>query len=137
MHGLSGMEVRWWNIGTTLPLNCGAAPKVLLAYQPAAEIERVLAQPLTALTPKSIVDPAALRVELAEIRVRGWEVAMDDVALGLTALAAPCLDDSGVVLASISIGGLTPQMVSSRGKPQHLQPLLDAAQEISRLCAQR
>jgi DNA-binding IclR family transcriptional regulator len=136
VHGLGGMEVRWWSIGTTLPLNCGAAPKVLLAYQPPAEIELVLAQPLTALTPKSIVDPAALRAELAEIRDRGWEVAMDDVALGLTALAAPCLDTSGSVLASISIGGLTPQMVS-RGKPQHLQPLLDAAQEISRLCAQR
>lgn len=136
VHGLGSLEVRWWNIGTTLPLNCGAAPKVLLAYQPAVEIERVLAAPLTALTPNSITDPAELRAELAAIRERGWELAMDDVALGLTALAAPCLDASGSILASISIGGLTPQMVS-RGKPQHLKPLLEAADQIARLCAQR
>lgn len=136
VHGLGGLEVRWWNIGTTLPLNCGAAPKVLLAYQSQAEIEQFLAHPMTALTPESTTDPVVLRQNLVEIRARGWELAIDDVALGLTALAAPCLDAQGAILASISIGGLTPQMVR-KGKPEHLTQLIDAANEIARLCAQR
>jgi DNA-binding IclR family transcriptional regulator len=100
------------------------------------EIERFLSQPLKALTTKSLTDPVKLRANLTDIRARGWELAIDDVALGLTALAAPCLDTSGAILASVSIGGLTPQMVT-RGKPQHLQTLCDAANEIARLCAQR
>lgn len=134
IHGLGGMEVRWWNVGTALPPNCGAAPKVLLAHQPQAEIDRVLAAPLDAMTPKSMADPIALREQLAVIRKRGWELAADDVALGLTALAAPCLSPTGETIASISIGGLTPQMIS-RGKPAHLDKLLEAASEIAERCA--
>jgi IclR family transcriptional regulator, KDG regulon repressor len=134
VHALSGMEVRWWNVGSALPPNCGAAPKVLLAHQSPMEIERILSRPLEAITPKSETDPAKLREHLAVIRKRGWELAVDDVAVGLAALAAPCLSPTGETIASVSIGGLTPQMVN-RGKPVHLDCVLDAAAEIARLCA--
>src|SRR5262249_48656634 len=128
-HDIRGMEVRWWAVGGTLPLNCGGAPKLLLAYQPEEEIERALAQPLVALTPKSITDPVTLRAQLARIRARGWEFAIDDVALGLTALAVPVMNDDGQPICAISIGGLTPQMVR-RGRPIHLARLQAAASVI-------
>lgn len=130
VHDMKGMEIRWWAIGGTLPINCGAAPRVLLAFQPAEEIERMLNGPLTALTPKSITDPHQLRRRLQLIRKRGWEFAIDDVAVGLTALALPILGGDGVPLCAISISGLTPQMVE-KGRPVHLDRLQAAARTIN------
>jgi IclR family KDG regulon transcriptional repressor len=129
LHDQQGMEVRWWQVGGTLPLNCGGAPKLMLAFQPEDEIERVLAQPLVALTPKSIVDADVLRERLLRIRKQGYCFAIDDVALGLAALALPILDREGELLCAISMGGLTPQM-SLRGRPIQLDRLRSAAQAI-------
>lgn len=129
IHDIHGMEVRWWAVGGTLPLNCGGAPKLLLAFQPPAEIDRALAQPLSHLTPKSITDPRALRRQLAQIRERGFEFAVDDVAVGLSALAVPVLDGDGTIICALSMGGLTPQMVH-RGQPRHLKRLRAAAAAV-------
>ena len=129
IHDIHGMEVRWWAVGGTLPLNCGGAPKLLLAYQPPAEINRALSRPLSALTPKSVTDPGALRRQIARIRERGWEFAVDDVAVGLSALAVPVLDGDGTLVCALSMGGLTPQM-AHRGQPLHLKRLQTAAEAV-------
>lgn len=129
IHDIHGMEVRWWAVGGTLPLNCGGAPKLLLAYQKREEIDRVLARPLTQLTPKSITDPRVLRRQLDRIRERGWEVAIDDVTVGLSAMAVPVLDSDGSIICALSMGGLTPQMVQ-RGQPLHLKRLQAAAEAV-------
>lgn len=129
MHDVKGMEVRWWSIGGMLPLNCGGAPKLLLAYQGEAEIDSALAGDLVQLTPRSVTDPAELKAHFAQIRKRGWELAIDDVALGLTALAVPIFNRDGTTVAALSIAGLTPQM-HQRGRPLHLDQLQTAARAI-------
>ncbi len=48
---------------------------MLLAFAPHDLQERVLAGPLRAVTPSTIVDPAALRRTLAEIRTLGRVIA--------------------------------------------------------------
>ena len=131
VHDMKGVEVHWWAVGGSLPYNCGAAPKLLLALQPPGEIARALERLPVALTPKSITDPAALSRALAKIGRRGWECAVDDVALGLTALAVPVRDRTGRVACAISMAGLTPQMVE-RGRPVHLERLKATAREIER-----
>lgn len=132
VHDMRGIEVHWWPVGGTLPFCCGGAPKLLLAYRPEEEIAQALKRPLVAMTPKSITDPAKLKAELVKIRSRGWALAVDDVALGLTALAVPVRDRDGNVSCSLSVAGLTPQM-TERGKPVHLDTLLSAASELQRL----
>ncbi len=131
IHDMKGIEVHWWAVGGTLPYNCGGAPKLLLAYQAQQEINRVLKRPMSALTPKSVTEPNELRAQLGKIRKRGWECAIDDVAVGLTALAAPVHGRDGEIVCCISIAGLTPQMVS-RGRPVHLDRVLAAAEQIER-----
>lgn len=131
LHDMKGIEVHWWAIGGTLPYNCGAAPRLLLAYQPNAEIERVLRQPAKALTQKSVTSTAALRKALARIRARGWELAVDDVAVGLSALAAPVRNGAGELVCAISVAGLTPQM-APRGRPAALAQVQKAAAVIER-----
>lgn len=130
VHDMKGMEVRWWSVGGTLPLNCGGAPKVLLAHQSTEEIVRALQQPLTRLTPSSPVNPRTLKSHLAKVKQRGWDLAIDDVVVGLTALAVPVFDTSGQLVCAISIAGLTPQMVDG-GKPVYLARLRSAADNIS------
>lgn len=129
VHDMKGMEVRWWAVGGTLPFNSGGAPKVLLAHQSVEEIDRALSQPLEPVTPRSIVDPEALKAHLRSVRKRGWDFAVDDVAVGLSALAVPILDGRGELICAISISGLTPQM-SNRGRPRHLDLLRSAAAQI-------
>jgi len=131
IHDMKGIEVHWWAIGGTLAYNCGGAPKLLLAYQEPKEIERVLKREPVALTPKSIVDRDQLRDRLARIRKRGWEFAIDDVTLGLTALAVPVQDPDGRVVCSVSMAGLTPQMIEN-GKPVHLERLRKSAESMAR-----
>ncbi|WP_119168774.1 IclR family transcriptional regulator [Algihabitans albus] len=134
-HGQAPVEVRWWALGMGRPLNCGAAPRLLLAHLPVEEQDRILAQPLATLTDKSITDPDLLRVELDEIRRNGWAFARDDVALGLSAVAAPVRDDRGLLVAAMSLGGLTPQIFGDTpdgdGRPRALSPLLDCCARLS------
>jgi len=131
VHDMKGIEVHWWAIGGSLPYNCGGAPKLMLAFQSSEEIERVLQREPVALTPKSVVDRDQLRAILAKIRKRDWECAVDDVTLGLTALAVPVRNPSGQVVCSVSMAGLTPQMIE-QGKPIHLKRLQAAGESVER-----
>jgi DNA-binding IclR family transcriptional regulator len=129
VHDMRGIELRWWPVGGTMPLNCGGAPKLLLAYQSTAEIERALALPLEPLTAKSVIDPAVLRRRLTQIRDRGWEWAVDDVSLGLTAAAVPVMNAAGDILCAVSITGLTAQL-APYSRSVHLDRLRQAADQI-------
>jgi DNA-binding IclR family transcriptional regulator len=130
-HDMRGIELHWWPIGGTMPLNCGGAPKLLLSFQPQEEIDRMLSAPLIALTPKSVTDPDQLRRRLNQIRERRWEWAVDDVSLGLTAAAVPVMNAAGDILCSVSITGLTAQLAHS-SRTQHLDRLRQAADQIRR-----
>jgi len=131
LHDVSGVEVHWWQVGGTLPMNVGAAPKLLLAYQPPEVIAERLEAATLKMSEKSITDVAALTDHLAVIRSRGWESAVDDVVVGLTALAVPVLDDKGCPVCAVSLAGLTPQMIV-KGRPLHLERLLGVAASIRR-----
>jgi DNA-binding IclR family transcriptional regulator len=130
VHGNQPIQVNWWAPGQHLPLNCGAGPRLLLAHLPGAELERLAARPLPALTPKSETDWAVLEPHLAEIRARGWERTVDDVAVGLSALAVPVQDSGGAVIAAISLGGLTHHITGPR-EPELLDALRAAAAELA------
>lgn len=96
-----------YEVGDTLPLHLGAGPMVLLSELPTAEVDRILDRPLTAMTPQTIVEPAAVRSRLADIRATGLAYAPDDVQVGLAAMGAPVRDRSGMVVAAVSVVALT------------------------------
>lgn len=129
-HHDRSIQVRWWAVGGALPANVGGAPKLLLAFQSSAEIERAIGQGLSRLTPHSITDADAFREELGRIRTQGHVIAVDDVVEGLAAMAAPVRDRDGRVIAAVSLAGLTPHIAGSRAAA-NLAALLDAARRIS------
>ncbi len=96
-------DANW--VGRRTTLTCVANGKALLAFQPAAEIERILARPLPRITDRTITDPQRMRTELALVRERGYALAISEIEEGLHAVAAPVRDASGAVIAAISISG--------------------------------
>lgn len=127
----TAIQVRWWDVGGTRPMNCGAAPRLLLAYAPPDEQKRIIADGLTKFTEYSELDPDRLRADLVTIRKRGWELAIDDVYEGLGALAVPFFDNAGAFVGAISIAMLTPRARDANGEPRYLAELQATANNLS------
>jgi DNA-binding IclR family transcriptional regulator len=118
-------------VGLPKPLHIGAAPRVLLAYLPEAERERLIEEMvLEAYTEYTVIDRDVLRTSLAEARAHGYIFAADDFYLGEYAIGAPVRDDSGAVVGAISVTA-----PNERDSPERRQELLgavlDAAERIS------
>jgi DNA-binding IclR family transcriptional regulator len=92
-------------LGRRFPLHAGSSGKCMLAFLPAAEQDHMLEGRLDALTPDTIVDPAALRTELAEIRARGYAVSAGERQRDAASVAAPVFGLSGEVIGAISACG--------------------------------
>jgi IclR family KDG regulon transcriptional repressor len=117
-------------IGGRYPLYAGASDKLLLAYLPPEEIDKVIARGLKQLTPDTITSPDRLREDLAKIRRLGWAFSVGELTPGVAAIAVPLRDSNGDVVAALSIGGL-----ASRFSENRLQTLIEitcqAAEEVS------
>jgi DNA-binding IclR family transcriptional regulator len=90
-------------VGRRVPYHCTAVGKILLAFGAAALPDA----PLEGLTEQTIVDPERLAAELARVRRSGMATAIDELEVGLTAVAAPVRGEGGDVLAALTISGPT------------------------------
>ncbi len=97
-----------YQVGESLPLHLGAGPNILMSELPEAELDRILERPLLAMTPRTIVDPPAIRSRLALIRDIALAYAPDDVEVGLAAMGVPVRDRSGELVGAVSVVALTP-----------------------------
>ncbi|MCF2531142.1 IclR family transcriptional regulator [Yinghuangia soli] len=95
--------------GRRLPAHCTAVGKMLLASLPEDELRALLPTdvPLAALTQQSITDPAALHTALAEIRARGTASENRESNPDVSCVAAPVRDETGRVVAALSISAPT------------------------------
>ncbi|RUM98266.1 IclR family transcriptional regulator [Pseudaminobacter arsenicus] len=127
IHDINGLDIKWWQVGGTLPLNRGTAPRVLLAYQDKNVIEEVLGS-LSFGDDVENVQAARdeLRCELEKIRSQGWAIFVDGAIQGLTALAVPIVDSNGRIICALSMSTLTPEMVRD-DTPIHLPLMLETA----------
>jgi DNA-binding IclR family transcriptional regulator len=105
-------------VGRRVPYHCTANGKVLLAFS-AAGAE---AGELDARTSRTIVERAQLAAELQSVRREGFATAVDELELGLSAVAAPVLDDSGRAVAALSVSG--PTLRLSPRRVAELRPLV-------------
>lgn len=119
------------DVGLRKPVFCTAEGKALLAHQPAEVVERLIETDLKALTPNSIVDPAALRKDLANVLARGYAIDDRESDIGMRCLAAPVRDHSGKVIAAASVGGPT-QRLTKKTLMSFVPDVLNAAEVISR-----
>ena len=127
----SGQGVRMADlyVGGSQPLNLGAGPRALLAFDEDRLLPPLLEEGLSRRTEHSLVNPADLLDDLAETRRRGYSISDEDVTVGIGAIGAPILGSDGVALAALSFGGLRQNVLPPR--PTHVAWLLEACQEIS------
>ncbi len=112
----SRQELRrtYTELGVPLPLPHGAPGKAMLAHLPVERREWWLAQPIDPATPRTIADPDALRVQLTEIRQRGWAYSDAERTPGIRAVAAPIFDHTGAVLGALGFSVPTVRMDEGR-----------------------
>jgi IclR family acetate operon transcriptional repressor len=135
-HGLSAVYVEKLDspeqlrihsrIGAAVPLYCTAVGKVMLAYMPDEERERVLPQlGLKRLTPNTVGNLQELAAELYRVRKNGYACDLEEHELHIRCIAAPVWDHAGEVSASLSITAPLVRMAVTRLR--HLAPLIQTA----------
>jgi len=97
-------------LARTVEYHCSANGKVFLAFGRAPLPQ----PPLTAHTKRTLTQLAPLRAELARVRREGFASAIDELELGLAAIAAPVRGERGDVVAALSISGPTLRMTPGR-----------------------
>ena len=100
------MGLRDWT-GTRLPMHTVSSGLVLLAAMRPAEIERYLARPMERLTAATVIDPALVRERLRRTALDGFAWTVDEVADGISSVAAPVADAEGEVVGALHVHGPT------------------------------
>ena len=126
--GPSALQPHNW-VGQHIPLHATSNGKVLLAWMPDPELRELLGR-LPAYTKLTITSKSKLRKELEGVRESGYAVAVDELEVGLTAIAAPVRNAHGDVVCSMSLSGPTFRLSAER--VTEVVPLLvEAADELS------
>jgi IclR family acetate operon transcriptional repressor len=113
-------------IGAAVPLHCTAVGKVMLAFMPEEEGEKVVRQlELKRLTPNTVGSVQELQAELNRTRKNGYACDLEENELHIRCIAAPIWDHTGNVHASVSITAPVVRMPVNRMR--QLAPLIQQA----------
>ncbi|UJV46397.1 IclR family transcriptional regulator [Streptomyces sp. AMCC400023] len=91
------------NVGGRLPLHASAVGQVLLAHAGEEQFTAVVGGGLAPLTARTITDPTALRLTLAECRRTGVAVVHEEMSPDAHSVAVPVSDSKGRVVAALSV----------------------------------
>jgi IclR family acetate operon transcriptional repressor len=89
--------------GVSLPAHCTASGKVLLARLGSEALDRLLPDPLPALTPRTRTSRPGLERELAAVRRTGHAVNMGESERGLSAVAVAIPCPAGCAALSLTV----------------------------------
>ncbi|HWM75388.1 MAG TPA: IclR family transcriptional regulator [Nocardioides sp.] len=126
--GSSALQSHNW-VGQHIPLHATANGKVLLLALDDDQQGEMLGR-LQSFTDATITTRDKLRKELAQAREQGYAVAVDELEVGLAAIAAPIHNAHGDVIASMSVSGPTFRLTEER-IDEIIPPLVEAAAEVS------
>jgi DNA-binding IclR family transcriptional regulator len=110
--GSSALQSHNW-VGQHIPLHATSNGKVLLCEMEPDRLDESLGS-LSRFTPTTITRKAELRAELARVRDQGYALAVDELEIGLTAVAAPIRNAHGDIVASVSVSGPTFRLAGER-----------------------
>jgi DNA-binding IclR family transcriptional regulator len=126
--GPSALQPHNW-VGQHIPLHATSNGKVLMAWLTDSDLRDLLGR-LPAFTDTTITSKGKLRKELEAVRETGYAVAVDELEVGLTAIAAPVRNAHGDVICSMSLSGPTFRLPPER-VAEVVPQLVEAADELS------
>lgn len=118
-------------LGSSLPLYAGAAPRALLAFLSYAEREDALAETTLFREDPVRPEPAVVQSDVARTVAQGFAVSESDVTPGVAALGVPVFNHRGEVEGAISISGLSHQVLGSDVLDRNVDLLRQAAAQSS------
>ncbi|MFF9279224.1 IclR family transcriptional regulator [Streptomyces griseosporeus] len=129
-RGTAAVTAQNW-LGRRTPLHATSSGKVLLAHLPPTLREGLLARPLHRFTERTVTGAAVLRGELETVVEQGYGVTVEELELGLAAVAAPVRAHDGEVIAAISVSGPVYRLNADR-LPELAERTMTAGAELSR-----
>ncbi|MET7617994.1 IclR family transcriptional regulator [Streptomyces sp. NPDC005408] len=130
VRGPAAVAAHNW-VGQLTPLHATSSGKVLLAHMPAKERAELLAHAgLKKMTPRTLTAKTKLEKSLTETREHGYSWTLEELELGLHAMAAPVRSRDGEVIAALSASG--PSYRFTEERMREVAPvLIQGAEEIS------
>ncbi|MFE4753679.1 IclR family transcriptional regulator [Streptomyces mirabilis] len=129
-RGTASVTAQNW-LGRRTPLHATSSGKVLLAHMPPTLREGLLARALPRFTERTITGTSVLRAELEAVVEQGYGVTIEELELGLAAVAAPIRAHDGKVIGAISVSGPVYRLNSDR-LPELTKRTVAAGAELSR-----
>lgn len=118
------------HVGRRNPAHCTSSGKVLLAFEDAGKVSRLLEEPLKSCTKHTVTDKGELLKQLEMIRKQEFYISESEFLEGVVSFASPIRDYTGKVIATVTLVG--PEF---RIRREHYSGLstkvAKAAQEIS------
>ncbi|WP_217578679.1 IclR family transcriptional regulator [Mesorhizobium sp. GbtcB19] len=127
--GKSSLEIGV-RVGSVLEPHATAQGKAVLAFDTQGLAKQLRRRGLAGLTPHTVTDIDELERQLEAVRAQGYATAAEEMLLGISALAAPVMDDSGKTVGSIAIVGSI-QNIGRQPTPEQIEAVLRAAQRVS------
>ncbi|HTH97041.1 MAG TPA: IclR family transcriptional regulator [Stellaceae bacterium] len=124
-----GVDIR---VGTLIPAAATMMGWAILAFLPAAELDRQLRYPSQQHEFTELVPQEDLGGHLAAVRAQGYALSPSRISTGLTVLAVPVCDQDGYPIAGLSVAAPSIRMTPEELRQRALRPLLDAADIMSR-----
>jgi IclR family acetate operon transcriptional repressor len=117
--------------GSRVPMHCSAVGKGILSALPEKTRARFLHQHgMIPLTERTLITPASLGANLDHARAVGFAFDDEEHALGLRCISAPIFDETGDVIAAVSLSGPMARIQDDRVAPL-AEMVMKAAGRIS------
>jgi IclR family transcriptional regulator, KDG regulon repressor len=110
--------------------HCSALGRLTLAFSSRALQDELLAGPLVAETPESMVDPPTIRARLRLIQAKFFEVSENEVMLGVNTIAVPIFHNGDALSGALSIVGSI-QNIPNPPRRRQVEVLQACAAELS------
>ncbi|MBR0874013.1 IclR family transcriptional regulator [Bradyrhizobium tropiciagri] len=132
--GSNPLQPNYLQIGSRRPLGVGAGALALLVWLPDAEIEAVIEVIVPRLAKSPRITPKFLREKIAVARKAGHTVLIDAAFPGMGGVGVPVRDETGEVVAALSIGAASDRIRRREGELADM--LKKEAQVLARAMAQ-
>ena len=126
----NAVQIRDWT-GERTPLHVVASGLVFLAFLPPARVKAYVAGGLEAPTEHSITTSAQLDKRLERVRTDGFAWTVDELQIGITAVAAPVRNRKGELVAAIHCHGPTYRFPGPEGRADVEAAVIAAARRLS------
>jgi DNA-binding IclR family transcriptional regulator len=129
-RGSAAVTAHNW-LGRRTPLHATSSGKVLLAAMPPGRQDAVLLRRPARFTEHTITSVFELREQLAEVARVGYAICVEELEVGLHAVAAPVRGHDGAVTAALSVSGPSYRIPVDQLEAL-AQRVVDAAVDLSR-----